>query len=167
MDIDRDPAFLKHFIKEDIYIINEKKQGTAPLPAESPAEEISSVDIKEADVSAEKAGKQGILIIIKNDFQDLAPSQKDLLQKILLAVKVDMAAAKLISEAAYKQLPETVENYQQVLSFGVDLPHATSRYQLLKKGDQQVLVSDSLAALEQAIALKGKLWAAMKQMFGN
>lgn len=167
MDIDRDPAFLRHFIKEELYIINEVKQEIAPLPAKSAVDETSAVDKKEGEVFAEKAGKQGLLIIIKSDFQDLAASQKELLQKILVAVKVDMAAAKLISEAAYKQLPEAVENYRQVLSFGVDLPNATSRYQLLKKGDQQVLVSDSLAALEQAIALKGKLWAAMQQMFGT
>ena len=164
MDIERGPAFLKHFIKEDLYIINKEKQATAPVPAEKMAEEISAGDKKE-DPSIEKGGKPGLLIIIKNDFNALSPPQKELLHKILLAVKIDIAGAKLISEATYKQMPESAENYRQVLSFGVDLPNATSRYQLLKKGEQHVLVSDSLAALEQAVALKGKLWAAMQQMF--
>ena len=165
MNIDRSPAFLKHFIKEDLYIINKDKQAAAPVPAENIAEEISSAEKNIGDGSTEKAEKQGLLIIIKSDFQDLSTSQKELLQKILLAVKVDIAGTKLISEATYKQMPESVENYRQVLSFGVGLPNATTRYQLLKKGDQHVLVSDSLAALEQAVALKGKLWAAMQQMF--
>ncbi len=166
MAIEKNPAFLKAFIQEELYLVSEHPHaGTSKSPgnrqetqdAEQPAPETAAAIVKES------AGE--LVILLKNNFDAMEASQKLLLQKITSAIKIDLAATTLLSEAEYKNAPAVVEGYRRVLSFGVELPQATARYQISKRGEQQFLVSDSLAALEQAIALKGKLWSAMQLMF--
>lgn len=167
MTIEKNPAFLKAFIQEELYLIHEGPQ----LHTEK-SEEIGQETNKSAETGPETAavvnqGAGELVIVLKNNFDAMEPSQKLLLHKIASAVKIDLAATPMLTEADYKNDPEMVAGYHRVLSFGVELPQASSRYQISKIGEQQFLVSDSLAALEQAIALKGKLWSAMQLMFGT
>lgn len=164
MNIEKNPAFLKTFIQEELYLI----ERMPAVAKETDIEAAHATEVKkdETVTVVEVEDPKDLVILLKNDFPELEPTQKDLLQKILFAVKVDLSSTPLLSEKGYKNSPEVLGGYRRVLSFGVELPQVSSRYQLLKKGDQQFLVSDSLAALEQAIALKGKLWSAMQLMFG-
>lgn len=163
MDIERNPHFLKSFLTEEIYLVREAATAAASQPEAAP--EVPQ-HVPALPTPAPATAQEQLLIILKNSFATLDPSQQQLLQKILSAVKIDIATAKLLSEADYRSMPEVVNDYQTILTFGVDLPQAPIRYQAVQKGVQQFLSSDSLAALEQAIALKGKLWKAMQQLFG-
>jgi len=153
--------FLRNFIKEELYLITERG-----LPA-TPTIDQSKRNKPEAAKAAEAIGVPavGVLVILKQRLGDLEPSQKGLLVKIMGAVKVDLMQETVIHEPDYKVNPGVVTSFLKVISFGVELPQCPSKYQLAKKGDQLFLASDSVAALEQAIALKGKLWKAMQEMF--
>lgn len=169
-----DLQFLKTFITEEIYVIDRVpspagKTKAAPVASRSdqqptqPAAELSQPGEPNSDQPIQSAAK--LLIILKQPLQMLEASQKDLLTKITGAVKIDIAAVDIVDEAAYKNDTSITRQYNNVLSFGVELPEATTKYNVMKASGRQVLCSDSLAALEQAIALKGKLWKAMQQMF--
>ena len=164
METQRDAAFLKSFIKEEIYLIQKER----PTAASDPMSDNRTSELRPNPApAAEAIIEQGkLVVILKKDLPDLEPTQKELLDKILLAVRAVPATTRILSEAAFKERPDAISHYEQVISFGVDLPQVPSRYQPVKRDNQQLLVSDSLAALEQAIALKGKLWQAMKVMFG-
>lgn len=154
--------FMKSFITEELYLVEKAVPSTAP--AQPQAEEKPQSLAKEV-TEAKVVVRQGVLIILKQEFGRLEPSQRELLTKITAAVQVNIEEATIISEAAFKADTGMLDGYQNILSFGIELPQATSRYILSKQGDQQFLSSDSLAALEQAVALKGKLWKAMQEMF--
>ncbi len=153
--------FLRTFIKEELYLIRDR--GLAA----SPTIDQSKQNKPEAAKAAEAVGAPavGVLVILKQRLGDLEPSQKGLLVKIMGAVKVDLTQETVIHEPDYKANPGVVKGFSKVISFGVELPQCPSKYQLSKKGDQQFLASDSVAALQQAIALKGKLWKGLQEMF--
>ncbi|MEQ8686061.1 MAG: hypothetical protein RIE86_12255 [Imperialibacter sp.] len=164
MGADLHPASLKALFTEELYLIGEKQ--SAPAPAEKPAPVVAAKPEETKTPMAEPAApKQNTLIILKQPFQALEASQKELLTKITGAVSIDLSSAVLISESDYKANPAQTVSFSKVLSFGVELPVSTSKYSVIKRDGQQYLASDSLAALEQAIALKGKLWKAMQEMF--
>lgn len=165
MEIERNAAFLKSFIKEEIYFVR-KERGTAAT-ASVPDSSTPAQQPKPAPAAEEPTEQGKLVVILKKDLPDLEQTQKDLLVKILTAVHVELEATRFLTEAEFKNTPDAIARYEQVISFGVDLPQVPSRYQPVKRDKQQLLASDSLAALEQAIALKGKLWQAMKLMFGT
>ncbi len=163
MSEDLHPASLKYFFNEELYLIGEKTD-LAITPQKPSAVETSATEPKQATKTPAK--RQHLIIILKHSLPDLEISQKELLTKITGAVKIDLNSATSINESQYKSDPEQLKNFDNILSFGVELAATTSKYSVTKKGDQKFLSSDSLAALEQAIALKGKLWKAMQEMFG-
>lgn len=164
MSEDLHPNFFKTFFTEELYLIPDK--GT-PVPKQQTPEPaaVSTAPAQEPEKKKADQAPEGVLIILKHDFQQLESSQKELLTKITAAVKVDLSATKIISEAVYKADLQQLASYKNVLSFGVELAPPVSKYMVSKRNEQQFLASDSLAALEQAIALKGKLWKAMQDMF--
>lgn len=165
MKIEKNATFLKTFIREEIYLIDEGREMKSPAtPVSEAVAPAQDKQAEETQVLQEPVA--GLVILLKNELSQIEVSQKALLEKIMSAVKTDLSATPVLTEARYRNDPRVIGRYQKVLSFGVELPQAPARYQLISKEDQQFLVSDSLAALEQAIALKGKLWAAMQKMFG-
>lgn len=153
--------FLTTFIKEELYLIRERALPLAHFIDQSPQNKPDTA--KATELPAPQA--VGVLVILKQRLGDLEPSQKGLLVKIMGAVEVDLTQETVIQEPDYKVNPGVVNGFSKVISFGVELPQCPSKYQLSKKGGQQFLASDSVAALEQAIALKGKLWKALQEMF--
>lgn len=155
-------AFMKSFITEKLFLIDKKVPSD---PIATPQPEKQPVVLAKEPAAPQVKVRQGVLIILKQEFTHLEPSQRELLTKITAAVQVNIDEATIVSEAAFRTNTSRLDGYQHVLSFGIELPQATARYVLFKQGDQQFLSSDSLAALEQAVALKGKLWKAMQEMF--
>jgi hypothetical protein len=164
MGNDLHPASLKALYTEELYLIVEKQ--SAPAQAEkSTRVEVTKPEQTKTPMADSASPKQNTLIILKQPFQVLEASQKELLTKITGAVNIDLNSTVMISEAEHKANPGQTTSFSRVLSFGVELAVSTSKYTVIKRNDQQYLASDSLAALEQAIALKGKLWKAMQEMF--
>ena len=104
------------------------------------------------------------------DSEPLPKSLKILMLKIIEAVGIDVMKGVYVNHQ-FKEIPAHLTEFENILIFStaVSLPldgfNATAKYEIQISGQTRLLISDPLPMLENQIALKKKLWGALKQMF--
>ena len=144
-----DLDFLSFFISEPIYVINEKNDNeTVPI---------------QSQVNDAYMPGGSVLVLFAGQVTDALPlAEMTLLTKILEAVKCPLDDVDIRPNSL--EIPLT--KYKKVISFTTDYAFSNEvKYQLYFEGQAQILISDSLAKLEQSPALKKPLWEKLQEMF--
>lgn len=176
--------FLKYFIQEDIYQIDEalvkpESAGTSTGLQETQGH-VATTPHKESatEANAEVAVSQSvqetfkpvneILVLVYDEHHDvLAQDQMAYLAKILGAVglsrdKVDMVNAFKSNIAAFSA-------YKRIISFApqVDLPFTgLKKYAFEEREGSHVLLVDPVTTISASVELRKLLWASLKSGFG-
>ena len=113
----------------------------------------------------------GILILMHASYT-MTAAQQEMLGKIVKAAQLDYNDCGVLQVSTPVSLKE-IENLKPriILSFGLPTDAFTPRlskdlYAIQKHNSTIILLADSLAKLENTVALKANLWNAMKEMFG-
>ncbi len=104
-----------------------------------------------------------VTVIIGIPWSDIKEDQRQLLSKILLAIKQSLESVRILvipqfDLSSYKEKPS------RILAF-VAPPKGLASYEVVQTGDTSVIFSEALDALITDDASKRKLWAALKLMF--
>ena len=160
--------YLPFFITEDLYlldeIIPEAVKETPPAPVvEEKAEKKQETSVVEEPPAAIAPPTVHELAIWS---PPLTAEDKELLVKILAAIKEDFKKAKLMEGInAYEP------HYHKLLCFGyqkeleLKLGASVPFYEPTKVSDRQILVSVAPAELHTDKNEKGRLWTALQEMF--
>lgn len=174
---DLDKVGLKLLFDEDIYIIKEDrsehsasneinkeptKEASSPPILEEPKEEITSLNYKGGN-------NKRIAIIINDDSNEyLNNTDEALLLNILKALGLSLDGVAIINQLTSGITWQGELEYSKVIVFGI-LPSTYSKlaekYTIQSNGDSKWLFSDSLFALGNDKALKGKLWTSLQELF--
>ncbi|MEM9327871.1 MAG: DNA polymerase III subunit psi [Bacteroidota bacterium] len=125
------------------------------------AEKLAPALPKEPDAETVASAEPSIIkhdIIVVCDSWSAA--EKELLGKILSAVRVDIKDVLLIEE-----IPNQPMEYERLLIFGDQSLHSADGELYLPSKDNRSLRSKSLTVLSQSQEEKMKLWAALKKWF--
>ena len=113
----------------------------------------------------------GILILMHASYT-MTAAQQEMLGKIVKAAQLDYNDCGVLQVSTPVSLKE-IEDLKPriILSFGLPTDAFTPRlskdlYAIQKHNSTIILLADSLAKLENTVALKASLWNAMKEMFG-
>ena len=104
------------------------------------------------------------LVLIDKPWADLTDEDKTLLTKILGSVKLSLSSVQILHLADLEVEDLAPMNPSRVISFGVTVRPVQKRYEYVHVDGYHILVSDGLAALDDA--RKKSLWVALRQMFG-
>jgi hypothetical protein len=139
----KDIAFLRNFLQDEVYLVNERKRYPVVIFYEEPSQEY------------------------------LKPEDEIFLEKILQAVHIQLVKTRLVNlkfpepEDTFEKLIEIPS--EKIISFGANLQHlkldTSETYQLKFVGDLTCLYADSLAEISQSKEKKKQLWDALKTMF--
>ncbi|MCU0445027.1 MAG: hypothetical protein MUE85_08915 [Microscillaceae bacterium] len=139
----KDIAFLRNFLQDEVYLVNERKRYPVVIFYEEATQEY------------------------------LKPQDEVFLEKILQAVNVPLLKTRLINlkfpepEDTFQKLIEIPS--EKIISFGANLQHlnlnTSEQYQLKYVGDLTCLYADSLAEISESKEKKKQLWDALKAMF--
>lgn len=174
--------FLKYFINEDIYKIDEESVPSTSKPVvethkaehvEKPQQETPKVEepqeaIAPSPVPVFKGGnKKGVLVLVEDAEAEFL-NQKDLdyLLKILGAVKLsldDIALVNASKETGYSRI-----SFQQALVFTTNhsLPLGSNqKYSQIPFEGNQVLLADRLDQIAASVELRKALWDALRLLF--
>ncbi len=154
--------------KEDSGTVEEKSETAIEPPSEKVEENPVAYEAKA--IPTEGQNLKGCIILLANDNEFKA--QRTFLFKILASVKrsqedVLLANCSAVSSSQLEALLSE-HNHRHLLSFGVDLPGSTAvkeKYNVSTIQHGKVLLSDTLAAIEQDMEKKKALWKALQSMF--
>ena len=120
------------------------------------------------------AETNGIVICFSSSEKELNTSEKELLGKILSAVKVDILKTALVnkhftSDFSFKKMEEKF-GVKRVLVFGTDFLQLFKNAQVQKNGlfylgEMKIIITENLSVLLGSDAEKKVLWAGMKELF--
>lgn len=142
-----DTTFLKYFITEDIYVIDEAPKNE---------NDRSDLLVEEPKVEYQKTVKPqpvvtGTCVVVKS----LADRENEMLQKLLSAIKV--------GEPDYVDQLDLKSGHKNYLIFG-DFS-TEEKYVVHEKQGMRMLVSDEMHQLDTDEMLKRKLWTQLQKMF--
>ena len=171
--MERDFSFLPHFLKEDIYVVNEKPSPTIPESNEKNAVEEQPESEDQAPLKILGANLKNCLIFVNTPGSDvIAPTEKDLLENILKSVKLQPEDVLIVNvkDASNEQIEALVveQNYRWLIDFGTDripLLNSINPYQPLSEGKQKCLKANTLTVIGQDVEKKKLLWASLQEMF--
>ncbi|MEM7107019.1 MAG: DNA polymerase III subunit psi [Bacteroidota bacterium] len=161
----KDIEEIRHFITEEIYIIPEinSREHSYKLDPEKKDEHMVREPAQETFISGNTAGK--VLIIAD---LPLSETHLGLLSKIMAAVNVNQQDLAFLPLSQVGLLTETTRFPKYILLFG-DTPSLdllpNVNYETLTSKDKVFLRSASLDILENSVADKKKLWAALQTIF--
>jgi hypothetical protein len=104
-----------------------------------------------------------VVVVIARPWESYSPDDKALLSKILAAVRINLAAVKIVTQPALALASLAVYSASKVLVFGAQSDGLKS-YEGVQAQGFTVLKADDLSALDDA--KKKSLWLALKSMFG-
>ena len=104
-----------------------------------------------------------VTVIIGVPWADINDEQRQLLSKILLAVKQSLDSVRILSLSSF-DLSSYHEKPSKAIAF-ITPPKGLGLYEVVQTNEAAVIFSDSLNALLVDDAAKRKLWAALKEMF--
>lgn len=128
---------MKHFITEEIYIINRKSSSTDRQVAEA-----------KTDYGTPKSET---MVVLGN----LDEKENDTFIKLLASIKV--------VDPDFSSALDIESGHKQYLLFGIE--YEAEKYQIQQIDDVRVLSADSIGDLNQNRELKYKLWEALQEMF--
>jgi len=102
-------------------------------------------------------------VIINEPWDKLGEKERELLSKIISALKISIDSITIVSKPTLDITSFTGKTHQ-VIYFG-NLPTGVSRYEVLESGDLSFICSESLAQLLDNEAARKQLWAGLKRLF--
>ena len=187
--------FLKYFIKEPIYLIDEsedpspkdlnkeetpKSSGESQV-LESEPETITHVEkpaLKEiitggssGEITSDKGSR--ILVVVRYPYVKTLPeNEKELLERILRSVDVSINEITIIN-IEFGNIPEKddLESYTHILIFDndpslmVNLNLTRELYNQQQIGKLSCIIADPLESIHEDTGKKSKLWKALKTVF--
>lgn len=180
--MDKDYSFLPHFIKEDIYVVNETLEvnyNTVPDISDSKVTEAEIANLEpkeqnneEVEIKFEGQNNKNVTILYEHE-HDLPTTEKELLLKILSAVKLSLNDIALIntshnsSEQHYELFSQFKTN--KLVAFGTDkhplISEENEQYQIIVKDGVTILKSHNLKEISADVEKKKSLWTELKKMF--
>ena len=168
-------SFLAHLITEDLYVLKEKvktKPQTEELPAIEPLKAEESEPIYLSPLPTEGSNLKHCLVLAESENPMPENDLKELLEKIMAAVKRSMDDILLVNvkAASDDQLEALLseQNHRHLLAFGTrkvrQLAEA-GKYELKLIDGKSYLKADSLKAISENMELKKALWKVLKEMF--
>jgi DNA polymerase III psi subunit len=160
--MEKDLAYLKYLIDEEIYFIEESKQS----------EIIDPMSDQEAKKQNDPAFEDTTVIFI--DYpgnRDMPDLYKDFLYKILKAVDLDPEKVAMVySEDLHVITLDKILNCR-IITFLVQIPdHFSSlanmeKYEIHTWHQNQVILCDSLESIHKDTTLKRQLWSQLKILY--
>jgi hypothetical protein len=105
-----------------------------------------------------------VLVVIPNPWNDISDDERTVLSKMLVAVKLNLAAVQIVMKKEFSLDDLAVFSPQKVLVFGSSFKSSSKMYEHLSMDGTSVILADALGQLDDA--KKKSLWLALKQMFG-
>ncbi|GAB1446156.1 MAG: hypothetical protein KF860_02630 [Cyclobacteriaceae bacterium] len=104
-----------------------------------------------------------VTVIISSKWKDLGEKEVELLSKILNALKLSLAAVRIV-EMKSLDMSEWKEKPAQLIGFGIEAP-GIATYEIVTTPETQLVLADSLTTLLEEDPLRKRLWGSLKQMF--
>jgi len=104
-----------------------------------------------------------ITIVIDEPWEKLETENKELLEKILLSVKLSMASARIICHSNF-DFTLMIELSPKIIVFG-DAPTGINQYEVIQNEKSKILFSSPLSQIATEPSLKQKLWESLKLLF--
>ncbi len=163
-------SLLSHIYTEELFII-EKPKSETPV---SNQEQVKPVTEIKQPISVKESVKETPKISIKEIKKEIAPeeliiltdkepssTEKELLLKILSSVGLTEKDMKLMKTSEFSNEVK----YKKLISFAASSPiQGVIKYEIW---NQNVIVSDNLAQLENSKEMKMSLWKSMKTLFNK
>ena len=105
-----------------------------------------------------------VLVVLSDDWQDLSAEEKTVLARMLNAVKLTLDSVQILSLKEFSLEDLAASAPSKVLALGATCSSIDKTYQLVTHSNVQVIVADSLKALDDV--RKKNLWQALRVMFG-
>ena len=167
-------SFLAHLITEDLYVleyeVNESQTKELPEIEPSKAEEPEPIYLR--PLPTEGSNLKHCLVLVESENPMPENDLKELLEKIMAAVKRSMDDILLVNvkAASDDQLEALLseQNYRHLLAFGTQKVRQLAeagKYELRLIDGKSYLKADSLKAISQNTELKKALWKVLKEMF--
>ncbi|MFY0653007.1 MAG: hypothetical protein JXQ96_13275 [Cyclobacteriaceae bacterium] len=174
--------FLKYFINEDLYHVEEKvtepkekeyagetENSTEVVPkVEEPKVQLESSEVmEEVELKYKGANAKGILVLVEDANAEFL-NDKDLqyLLKILGAVKLSLEEIALVNIVNQKSVDSL--DFQKALLFTSNHNFSldnTEKYSALSHNEKTVLVADPVDQIAASVELRKSLWGALQGMF--
>ncbi len=104
-----------------------------------------------------------VTVVINKAWKDIQPEQRELLAKILQAVKHPLESVKIIQQPSF-DLSGMNEKPKRMIAF-MTPPKGLALYEVIVTGETAVVFSDDLEILTSDDAAKRKLWNTLKAFF--
>ncbi len=175
-------AFLKEFLDEEIYVIEENPSASlSPKDEANPKidEEKKLTQVHEPQESYESQGlsykggnDKGIAILVHSKYETfINETNEQFLLKVLSAVDLSIEDVAIINietqlQLSIEQLRES--GFNVCLIFGeLSVAREHNRYEVIKNAGLTLLNCDSLTDISGNIALKKSLWTSLKSLFSK
>jgi hypothetical protein len=103
------------------------------------------------------------VVVINVVWDKLGDKERELLSKIISALKISIDSITIISQPTLDLASFTGKTHK-VIYFG-DLPIGISRYEVLESGGLSFVCSETLTQLIDSEASRKQLWVALKRLF--
>lgn len=167
----KDYSFLPFLLNESIYLVSEDK----PVSKTEKLIKEEKPDTPEDQITWQGKNQQQVVILIKYaNNQYLDENQRELMGKILSAVKLSFDDVALVNLAHYPNAlgldKLTAPGARYLISFGINPQDIASERNLIlneifTRNRTQMLFTSSLEELEKDRNKKVALWNNLKQMF--
>jgi len=104
-----------------------------------------------------------VLVIISIPWSKVSDEDRELLSKILGAVKLSLAGVQIMVMEKFTMSDVSIFSPRFIIAFGLSLEPASENYEVFGKDGIMMLQSENLDQLDDP--RKKKLWKALKQMF--
>ena len=105
-----------------------------------------------------------VVVVIPKPWKDIVEDERVVLSKMLVAVKLSMAAVHIVCMPKFSLADFQAFPPQKVLVFGSVFNASSKLYEHLAIEGTSVILADALGQLDDA--KKKSLWLALRQMFG-
>lgn len=169
-----DHSFLKHFITEEVYVLDKNtidENELVPNESEKVAEEQKSTPIK---LIYSGANQKEVLVLI-NYTSNIADEDKELLFKILKAIQLTDNDIMLlnISQNSSEQHADLLKNIscKKIISFGTNcpslFPDTVPNYQISIEQNRTILKSHPINEIASDVEKKKLLWSQLQKAFSS
>jgi hypothetical protein len=104
-----------------------------------------------------------MLIVIPRHWEEVTEDEKNLLTKILGAVKLSLASVQIVTRQEFSSTDLDVFSPRCIIAFGSNLKGSLNKYELINTTSSVVIMADELRQLNDVT--KRNLWLALKQVF--
>jgi hypothetical protein len=104
-----------------------------------------------------------VLVVIPNSWESTSEADRNVLIRMINAVKLNFASISVIERHAISQQDLAVFAPEKILSFGVPISPMPALYEVSSLGGVPLIAADRLEKLDDS--KKKILWGALKQMF--